>query len=287
MNDKDYIKDLFADKLGKHEVKVNPELWNGIASKLGSAGAVSSGVATGMSVLTKGVIALIVGTAAVLGVVIVLNQEEPTIKKKHNTQVVPSVVEKKIENVVQEKETAAKKILNSEPVKQEVPDFKEVAEHSVIDQDDLVIQPKKEVFAEEKTEGLPQLEKDKLSKEDDPLKEMNPVIDEKTYITEQEEVFVQKEIAEITLPNIFSPNGDGQNDYLAISHDKLVLSDFSVVIMNQQSQMVFQSADPDFRWDGIDRNGMPVPAGKYLYYVTARDENGKPINKYNNLVIIR
>jgi gliding motility-associated-like protein len=79
LSDKDYIKELFQNKLGGHEVKVDPQLWNGVQSQLGnlaSTGAAGSAVVAGkVSLLIKIGVAAAITTAAITTYVLVRNNE--------------------------------------------------------------------------------------------------------------------------------------------------------------------------------------------------------------------
>lgn len=65
-------------------------------------------------------------------------------------------------------------------------------------------------------------------------------------------------IREISLPNVFSPNGDGVND-IFMEHMEV---DF--IIINRWGQKLYEGRDG---WDGT-YNGEPVAAGTYFYIVT-------------------
>jgi gliding motility-associated-like protein len=90
---------------------------------------------------------------------------------------------------------------------------------------------------------------------------------------------------EVVLTNVFTPNGDGKNDYLFIN--ALGLTDFSVVVLSQANQVIFQSTDPSFNWDGKLTNGDDAPIGQYVYYITGKSDRGDLINKYSTLFIQR
>lgn len=62
MEDKDYIKDLFSEKLQGFEAKVDPSVWTGVQSQLGANTAV--GATTGIALGTK--IAAVIGGIAIL-----------------------------------------------------------------------------------------------------------------------------------------------------------------------------------------------------------------------------
>ncbi|MFD2571901.1 gliding motility-associated C-terminal domain-containing protein [Spirosoma soli] len=69
--------------------------------------------------------------------------------------------------------------------------------------------------------------------------------------------------AEISIPNVFTPNGDGINDYFAAKNVPENSCDeqfLSVEITNRWGQRVFRSVDPKFRWYGTD-----APVGTYYY----------------------
>ena len=86
--------------------------------------------------------------------------------------------------------------------------------------------------------------------------------------------------------NTFTPNGDGRNDYFKLESEGL--TDFSVVVFNPNGDIVFQSNDPAFSWDGRDiRTGEMVKPGNYMYMVSAYDSEGNPFPIYERLTINR
>lgn len=84
------------------------------------------------------------------------------------------------------------------------------------------------------------------------------------------------------LPTFFTPNGDGSNDEFFIQSEGLV--DFSIVILNENGGILFESSDVNFTWDGRDRmTGMIAEPGVYFYIITAKDELGNTISKHQRL----
>jgi hypothetical protein len=77
LSDKDYIKELFQNELGNHQMKVDPQLWQGVQSQLGSlASAGASGtaaVASKVSFFVKIGVAAVISTAAITTYVLVKN----------------------------------------------------------------------------------------------------------------------------------------------------------------------------------------------------------------------
>ena len=94
----------------------------------------------------------------------------------------------------------------------------------------------------------------------------------------------KRAISKPTLPNIFTPNGDGQNDLLLINWKDLEVTDFSLVVLDQNNQVVYKSTQPDFKWDGTDVSGEKLTRGYYIYFVTARI-NGEAWQQSSSLQI--
>ena len=65
------------------------------------------------------------------------------------------------------------------------------------------------------------------------------------------------------LPNIFTPNGDNQNDYFRPGPYKFVQK-IDLKIFNRWGNVLFETTDPDIMWDGTV-DGKPVPDGVYFY----------------------
>ena len=87
------------------------------------------------------------------------------------------------------------------------------------------------------------------------------------------------------LPNVFTPNNDGSNDYFSIQSSGV--KDFSIVVMDNQNSVVFKSDDANFKWNGFDLKGDQVPEGNYIYYITGYNAKGKVITKYSALKVVR
>ncbi|MEY3075429.1 MAG: hypothetical protein RJB25_1071, partial [Bacteroidota bacterium] len=78
-----------------------------------------------------------------------------------------------------------------------------------------------------------------------------------------------KKTTPISLPNIFTPNGDGQNEALQINWNRAEVQDFSIVVLDAQNKVVFKSSDPEFSWNGTDLGEEKLPRGNYIYFVSA------------------
>ena len=67
------------------------------------------------------------------------------------------------------------------------------------------------------------------------------------------------------IPNIFSPNGDGTNDIYKLAGKNDPCYDvMQINIYNRWGQLVFNSIDPNFEWDGKTESGKLCKPGAYL-----------------------
>ncbi|MBR5719592.1 MAG: gliding motility-associated C-terminal domain-containing protein, partial [Bacteroidales bacterium] len=67
------------------------------------------------------------------------------------------------------------------------------------------------------------------------------------------------------LPNVFTPNGDGYND-LFVPKTYSSVEKVEMSIYNRQGRLVFETSDPEIKWDGKDiLTGNDVSVGVYFY----------------------
>ena len=77
--------------------------------------------------------------------------------------------------------------------------------------------------------------------------------------------FDYDECIDYKLPNIFTPNGDGVNDFL-IPFPYKNISKVSMTIYNRWGRVVFKTEDPDINWDGKDQLSHQPCADGFYYY---------------------
>ena len=73
-------------------------------------------------------------------------------------------------------------------------------------------------------------------------------------------------------PNVFTPNGDGDNDYFTINAQNA--SALEIVILNRWGNVLFESNDVNFKWDGKTKSGQKADDGTYFYKFTITDHAG-------------
>ncbi len=66
------------------------------------------------------------------------------------------------------------------------------------------------------------------------------------------------------LPNTFTPNGDGQNDFFT-PFPYCFIERVQFEVYNAWGQLVFRTEDPAIHWDGTNLNGEDLPEGTYYY----------------------
>jgi gliding motility-associated-like protein len=88
----------------------------------------------------------------------------------------------------------------------------------------------------------------------------------------------------VYVPNIFSPNHDGNNDVLLVRSEEVKVLDF--IIYNRWGEKIFESRDIAQGWDGTFR-GRPCEEGLYTYYVNVVFENGKQTSRKGNVTLFK
>jgi gliding motility-associated-like protein len=91
---------------------------------------------------------------------------------------------------------------------------------------------------------------------------------------------------EIYVPNAFSPNNDGINDYWEIFGYKKAWVFVKVEVFDRWGEKVFESTDVDFQWDGTYR-GTPVSIGVYVYSLTVTFIDGYSDHSKGTITIIK
>jgi gliding motility-associated-like protein len=90
---------------------------------------------------------------------------------------------------------------------------------------------------------------------------------------------------EVVVPNVFSPNDDDVNDIFFLSH--VNTTEIYIVILNRWGNVVFETTDPDPKWDGTTPNGNKVTDGVYFYKYVATGINGVEIKGHGDVTVVR
>ena len=89
----------------------------------------------------------------------------------------------------------------------------------------------------------------------------------------------------IAVPNAFTPNGDGLNDYL-YPLNAYKAGNLSFKVFNRQGQLVFSAKDRTVKWDG-KKGGMKQEEGVYVWMLDYDDVSGKRVSLKGTSMLIR
>lgn len=104
-----------------------------------------------------------------------------------------------------------------------------------------------------------------------------------TNMVTQGKIVVLKD-ASISIPGVFSPNGDGINDQFQVGI--VNLKSYFITIVNRWGAKVFQNSNILSNWDGKFKNE-DLPVGVYYYVINARDITNKNIRLTGSIMLIR
>jgi gliding motility-associated-like protein len=87
------------------------------------------------------------------------------------------------------------------------------------------------------------------------------------------------------VPNVFTPNGDGQNDEFRVTGGKLI--QLEVWIFNRWGQQVAVLERPKQSWDGRSIAGEVLSAGTYFYTLRATTGEGEVLDRSGTITLVR
>ena len=107
----------------------------------------------------------------------------------------------------------------------------------------------------------------------------------------------------VELPNSFSPNGDGENDFFRVltNVDKdqnftnnsnngfqegSAIAEIDLRVFNRYGQMVFRTTNPHEGWDGTFK-GKPLNPATYTYILNFRTIDGRSDDRSGNVTLFR
>lgn len=297
MSDKDQIKELFSQKLGQYEAKVRPDLWANVASQVSAASSAAS--SSGLSLVTKVIIGISAAGVITTGVILFnANENSSNPTKDNNDPVVTQVKQKLDEELITENQqdniqpTANKNqndldnsvkevevLQNSTETKKGPSEKKYIVdnpEHTTEKKSDpqkVAVVPeatieKRPENTEKETSSKPLMKvepTDQLAGDDNPIEGIE---------AENEKKEVVQPFELVNLPNVFTPDGDGTNDFFFL--DLPELNAFQILVLDQNGETVFESNDPEFKWDGRDiRTGNRVKKGIHTYIIIAENTKGQ------------
>lgn len=297
MNDKDYIKDLFSEKLSQVESPVRPDLWNGIQAQLSTvqAATATTSAVKGISLTTKWIIgaasALVVGVSSYA----VLSNDSNDTNDKQEKLLTESKQITKHDETESSKNTqvfsssSSESKTNSTSLNKQVASSNSTSQNvSLIDNSTSIEANKPPLIVKERTAVNTNTSSagetnNGTSNQQNTSRSTGSGAESSSSSSnsvDSKKIGSVKAHFEGGLANIITPNGDGVNDYLFV--DAKNIADFSITVMNGKNQVVYKSEEPDFKFYPLD-----LPDGDYFYIIVAKDLNGTSIQDYQVLKIKR
>lgn len=90
---------------------------------------------------------------------------------------------------------------------------------------------------------------------------------------------------DIFIPNVFTPNGDGANDFWQIFGNLKGVKQLQVQVFNRWGEKVFDTTDINFEWDGTYK-GKDAPIGVYTYVASFVWMNNHSDSNYKGTVTL-
>ena len=75
------------------------------------------------------------------------------------------------------------------------------------------------------------------------------------------------------IPNSFTPDGDGLNEYFAPQGQGVDPDSYSMQIFDRSGMLIFSTRNPFDYWDGRNKYGQICPEGVYVYIIRLRNQN--------------
>jgi gliding motility-associated-like protein len=89
---------------------------------------------------------------------------------------------------------------------------------------------------------------------------------------------------EVKIPNVFTPNGDQNNDiFLPLIQGAV---EYNLLIFNRWGELLFESNSPEVGWDGYYK-GVMSPPDAYIYKLEVKFENGERTTKHGDVTLLR
>ncbi|HEX5625218.1 MAG TPA: gliding motility-associated C-terminal domain-containing protein, partial [Saprospiraceae bacterium] len=120
------------------------------------------------------------------------------------------------------------------------------------------------------------------------------VIDENGCVATDQITIIVRNIREFYAPNVFSPNGDGINDFLTFHAGKGVRAIRTVQVFDRWGNKVYQVDQPSLSSESVDTwNGRPgnngdlMNPGVFVYYAEVEFQDGNVIQYRGDLTLLR
>jgi gliding motility-associated-like protein len=98
-------------------------------------------------------------------------------------------------------------------------------------------------------------------------------------------IIIENAAFNIFVPNAFTPDGDGINDYLFVQGENLVTNNFNLIIFDKWGEKVFETNDVNEKWDGNYKN-KPAQQDAYVWKIKITDPITSELKELNGHVLL-
>jgi gliding motility-associated-like protein len=93
-------------------------------------------------------------------------------------------------------------------------------------------------------------------------------------------------VQNIYVPNAFTPDGDGNNDFFFVDGIGLDRDHFDLYIFNRWGDLIWEAHNPDLKWDGKHNNEL-VQQDVYVWLLKTRDIDGRTVSLRGHVTVLR
>lgn len=91
----------------------------------------------------------------------------------------------------------------------------------------------------------------------------------------------------VEVPNVFSPNGDGNNDTFSLIGDPGPVRNFSLQVFNRWGQLIFDGTRVAEAWDGRQGSGEQLSEGTYFWVLRYTPEQDTAVERTGHVTLLR
>ncbi|MCB0396315.1 MAG: PKD domain-containing protein [Flavobacteriales bacterium] len=99
-----------------------------------------------------------------------------------------------------------------------------------------------------------------------------------------DKVYVEP-VVSFYVPNVFSPNGDGMNDVFKVY--STYIKEYRLLIFDRWGNQIFITHNTENGWNGMGRNGRPMPEDVYVYRIDYVDAFQRVKQRVGSVTLVR
>ena len=100
-----------------------------------------------------------------------------------------------------------------------------------------------------------------------------------------DEIIIKAGLCSLEIPNSFTPNNDGLNDFFRVKYPEFI-KQFNMVVYNRWGQKIFATTNPQTGWDGSFK-GIQQPASAYTWTIQLIDFENHTKAASGSILLIR